>query len=147
MTQQFNMINSGNFKKFSITEMYSMRHDKAGAQVKEAGKGQMVEDVYAILVDQWFPNWNAHTTADAQDNPLGGNMKLLFCFIFTPIIMQILNFTNISFRVTLAPSIGLNVKLSHVIYSKQSTPKEKWDSHNMEGQIVDHHSVIHFVFI
>lgn len=40
--------------------------------------------------------------------------------------MQILNFTNISFRVTLAPSIGLNVKLSHVIYSKQSILTEKW---------------------
>lgn len=51
MTQQLSMINSGNFKKFSITEMCSMRHNKAGAKVKEAGKSHMVEDVYAIFVD------------------------------------------------------------------------------------------------
>lgn len=48
------MINSGNSKKFSITEMHGKRHHKARAylEVEEAGQGCMVEGVYAMLVIQ-----------------------------------------------------------------------------------------------
>lgn len=82
MTQQLNMINSGNFKKFSVTEMSRMRRDKAGAQAKEAGKG-CGGGCVCHTVDEWSPSWNAHTTEDAQDNPLG-NMRTSILFYLYP---------------------------------------------------------------
>lgn len=58
--------------------MQGMKQDKAKAQVREVGKGQMVEDCVRQAnaselcpVVYWSPNSGVHTTGDAQNDPLG----------------------------------------------------------------------------
>lgn len=71
------MIKSGNSKNFSLTEMHRMRVTRQELrlekQARAPGGGRVCRAKASELgpVVWQSPNWNAHTTGDAQDDPLG----------------------------------------------------------------------------